>query len=145
MTTIESTVDVDAPPSRVWTVLTDFESYPEWNRFLPLVSGRAEAGRTLRVRVEPPGARGMTFRPRVLAADPGRRLAWLGRLVVPGLFDGRHEFLLEEREGGSRLVQRETFSGLLVRVLLDADATRAGFEAMNAALKARAERPATAV
>jgi hypothetical protein len=89
-----------------------------------------------------------TFRPTVLRAD-GSELRWLGHLYVRGLFDGDHRFAVEDLgEGRSRLTQSESFRGLLVRPIMrlyGAD-TESGFEAVNAALKARAEaitRPAT--
>ena len=37
----------------------------------------------------------MTFKPRVLNAEPERELRWLGHLLVPGLFDGEHSFTIE--------------------------------------------------
>ena len=82
----------------------------------------------------------MTFRPTVLAVEDGTLLRWRGRLGMPGLFDGEHEFRLEPiPDGGTRFTQRETFTGLLVpmmpRVLVD---TATGFAAMNAALRDRA-------
>jgi hypothetical protein len=59
----------------------------------------------------------------------------------PGLFDGEHRFAVEPLEGGRfRFVQEERFRGLLVPLFakgLDTH-TRAGFEAMYQALKARA-------
>ena len=55
---------------------------------------------------------------------------------IPGLFDGRHSFTLTPLdEGHTRLTQAEDFSGALIPFtgkLLSR--TRAGFEAMNAAL-----------
>jgi hypothetical protein len=81
----------------------------------------------------------------VLAVEEGTLIRWRGRL--PGFFDGEHELRLEPSpDGGTRFVQRETFTGLLVpmvpRVL---DDTATGFAAMNAALRDRAEcRIATA-
>jgi hypothetical protein len=132
---------VAVPPGVVWDILTDFARYAEWNPFIVHAEGVARAGTRLTVRIEPPGGRGMTFRPTVLAADPGHELRWLGRLVVPGLFDGEHRFVLEASGGGVRLVQAERFRGLLVPLLRRQveGPTRRGFEAMNAALKARAE------
>ena len=47
-------------------------------------------------------------------ADPGRELRWLGRLTMPGVFDGEHRFTLTAIDGGTDLVQSETFGGLLV-------------------------------
>jgi hypothetical protein len=144
MTTIERTIDVDASAEAVWQVLVDFESYPEWNPFVTMASGAVAEGERLRVRIEPPAGRAMTFKPIVTAVVDGERLEWLGRLGVPGLFDGRHEFVVESLgTKRARFTQRESFSGLLVRVLLDADDVAAGFDAMNEALKRRVADPAS--
>lgn len=139
--TIETERVVDAPPEGVWRVLTDFAAYSEWNSFIPEIEGDLREGGRLRVRIEPPGSRGATFRPEVQVVRPQRQLAWLGRLIVPHLFDGRHEFRLVPLADGerTRFVQRETFGGLLVPVLLDGEAIRRGFEAMNERLAERAE------
>jgi hypothetical protein len=141
--TIETEIDVGAPPDDVWAVLTDFAAYPEWNPFLVEAAGRVEVGQRLSVTLAPPGRKPMTMKPRVQVVEPGRQFAWLGHLFVPGLFDGRHEFLLEAREGGgTRFVQREEFGGVLVRLLGSKlfDQTRQGFEAMNQALAERSAR-----
>lgn len=140
MTTIETSIDIYAPASTVWTTLVDFDAYPEWNPFVKRIDGVPAEGERLEVRIEPPGSRGMTFKPRVTAAQPEERFEWLGNLFVPGLFDGRHEFRLEALDKDhTRLHHSESFSGLLVGLLLDRDATRHGFELMNEALKTRAE------
>ncbi|WP_331236310.1 SRPBCC domain-containing protein [Natronorarus salvus] len=139
MRTIETEIEIDASPEEVWDVLVDFESYPEWNPLLTWIDGEATPGARLRVRIEPPGSRGMTFRPRLVVAEPNRRLEWLGRLLVPHVFDGRHEFRLEPVGERTRFVHRETFSGLLMPAVLDGEGVKAGFRAMNRALKARVE------
>jgi hypothetical protein len=88
----------------------------------------------------------MTFHPKVLTCEPNRELRWLGRFLVPGLFDGEHVHLLDRLEAGrTRYRQSESFRGLLVPLtggLLAA--TQQGFDAMNTALKARAEALARA-
>jgi hypothetical protein len=141
MKRIERTIDIDASAERVWQVLVDFAHYPDWNPFVTSVSGEAVAGGRLKIRLQPPGGRGMTFRPRVLAAFPGREFRWLGRFLVPGLFDGEHSFVLEPvGPNRCRLVQAETFRGLFVALFgKGLDATAEGFEQMNTALKTRAE------
>ena len=146
MTQSEVFEEIDAPPDVVWDVLLEFDSYPEWNPFVRAIDGTPSEGERLRVRIEPPGARAMTFTPEVVAVEENRRLVWLGRLVVPFAFDGYHEFHLEPVDDGerTRLLHRETFRGALVPVVLDSDAIEAGFEAMNAAVKARAEARASA-
>lgn len=141
---ISTEILIDAPPVRVWAVLADFAAYAAWNPFMPEIYGMLQAGTRLRVRIVPPGSSGMTFRPRLLTVTPEKELRWRGHLLVPGLFDGEHRFLLEPADGGQRTLLRhgESFSGLLLPVIFSARAqaaTRAGFEAMNAALKRRAE------
>jgi hypothetical protein len=134
-------VEIAATAERVWSVLVDFDAYPDWNPFIRSIHGICEPGDRLTVRIEPPGARAMTFKPTVLRVEPARELAWLGRVLLPGVFDGEHKFTIEQLDGGrSRLVQCERFSGVLVPVLGKAiTATEHGFEAMNAALKKRSE------
>lgn len=140
METIETEIEIDAPVETVWEVITDLDAYHEWNPFIPTASGDPRVGERIRIRVEPPGSFGGTFRPRVEVHEPNRRLVWLGRLGLPGLFDGRHELAAESlSESRTRFVQRETFSGLLVPLFFREDAVRRGYESMNAALKERAE------
>lgn len=138
---ISSAIEIDAPPEAVWRELADTGSYGDWNPFVRRLDGELTAGARLEVEITPPEGRAMTFRPKVLAAKPGRELRWRGHLLVPGLFDGEHSFVIEPLgEGRSRLTQSERFSGLLVRPLGGGlGKTERGFEAMNLALKARAE------
>jgi hypothetical protein len=84
----------------------------------------------------------MRFKPTVLSVRPERELRWLGHLFVPGIFDGEHYFLLEPiGEQRTRLTQGEKFSGVLVGLLSGMlSATKAGFQAMNMALKLQAEQ-----
>lgn len=140
---IQTHIEIDAPPRRVWAVLTDFEGYPAWNPFITQARGTARAGARLKVRIEPPGGRAGTFTPVVTEAVPERSLAWLGTLGAAWVFAGAHQFRLEPLPGGgTRFVHSETFGGLLVRLVRRSleTSTRRGFEAMNAALKAEAEK-----
>jgi hypothetical protein len=127
---------------RVWQILTDFESYPDWNPFILSISGEPQAGSRLKVFIKPPGSPGMTFKPVVLNAESNLELRWLGHLVIAGLFDGEHCFLIKPvSENRVIFTQAEKFTGLLVPLLwgsLDKN-TREGFNRMNAALKRLAE------
>jgi hypothetical protein len=139
---IETSIEIDAPPEHVWEVFSDFESYPDWNPFVASLTGKVEVGERIEARLTPPEGRSMTFKPRVTALDRQRELRWLGNLLMPGLFDGEHQFLLEPIDGArTRFIQREDFTGVLVPLVLRmvGKSTKAGFEAMNAALKKRVE------
>jgi hypothetical protein len=136
---LRTEIDIAGPPEAVWAQLVDLNSYADWNPFITSAVGSAAVGERLTLRMQPPGGRPMTFRPTVTRTEPGAVFEWLGRLGVPGLFDGRHRFELTASPGGTHLVQSESFTGLLVGPLrrsLDRG-TRAGFEAMNEALRRR--------
>ncbi|MFN7936318.1 MAG: SRPBCC domain-containing protein [Bryobacteraceae bacterium] len=139
---IRTEIDIAAPASRVWTVLTDFPRHPEWNPFVRSITGSPQAGSRLTVSIQPPGGRGMTFKPVVLEAKPNCALRWRGRFLFPGIFDGEHYFEIKEFDSTRvRFIHGEKFSGILVSMAKSSldNATRAGFIAMNKALKARAE------
>jgi hypothetical protein len=140
---ILTTIDINAPPREVWSALVDFESHPHWNPFVRRIEGSPREGDTLKISIQPLGGKGMTFRPRVIRAVPDRELRWLGRLILPGIFDGEHFFGIEPLDDGrrTRFTHGERFKGVLVPFLrksLDTG-TRQGFEAMNRALKDRVE------
>ena len=137
---VEVFEEIDAPPSIVWDVLCQFEAYPEWNPFVRAIEGVPEPGESFRVRLDPPGGKPRTIRVDLVAIEEGKRLAWHAERVVPFVYDGYHEVRLEPLEGNrTRLLHRENVRGALVPVLFDESTTRRGFEAMNRALRDRAE------
>jgi len=134
-------IDIDASPEVVWQVLTDLEHWSEWNPFITSSVGKPEVGEKLVNRMEPPGGRAITFKPHVTVVEEGTTFEWLGKLGVSGVFDGRHRFDVEANATGTKLTQSESVDGILVRLMrksLDTQ-TKSGFEAMNIALKDRAE------
>jgi hypothetical protein len=78
----------------------------------------------------------------VQAVAANRELCWLGRLLVPGIFDGEHSHRIEPLERGrSRFIESERFSGVLVGLFKRTlQKTETGFGQMNDALKVRAEQ-----
>lgn len=142
---LHTEVEIAAPIEAVWDTLIDLSSYPGWNPFVVSSEGRAAVGERLTNRLRPPGGREMSFRPTVTVVERPTTFEWLGRLGMPGIFDGRHRFeLTPGDDGGTLVTQSEQFDGVLVRLMRSSldTRTRAGFEAMNSALKARVEATA---
>lgn len=119
----------------------DFDHYPEWNPFIKAIAGQKEIGSSLNVFIQPPGEKGMTFKPIVLENKTHHEFRWLGKLWGGFFFDGEHYFLLEDKGNGiTRFTHGERFTGILVGVLGSMlKNTSKGFEAMNKALKERCE------
>ena len=107
-------IEIDASTERVWRVLTDFASYPEWNPMIRRASGELRPGARLKIRFEPEGSRGRIFRPKLLVVDANRELRWLGWPRFPKLFDTEHYWILDEKPGGkTHLLHGTVVYGLL--------------------------------
>ncbi|MFT4781949.1 MAG: hypothetical protein ACI9SD_001640 [Pseudohongiellaceae bacterium] len=138
---IKTEILIKSDPKRVWQVLTDFKSYPNWNPFIKSIRGEKIVGNKLATEILPPNRRIMKFTPVLLEVDSERELRWLGSGPVRGIFDGEHYFKIIPQENGSvKFIQGEKFSGILVRFMpkLLAD-TKHGFEQMNEALRKECE------
>jgi len=134
---ISTEIEIAAPPSQVWAVLADTKAYPEWNPEIAALNGAWVVGGRLENR-EGYGPDQQVFWPLVMVAQPGVELRWAGRIGVPRLFDVEHYFLLRAVDGGTRFVQGEKFHGVALW-FFDVRQLLVQFEAMNMALKARAE------
>ena len=138
METVSAATWIDAAPAAVWAVLTDLARYREWNPLFPDASGHLTAGGRITLRRAPGGGFPATIRPRVTTLAADTELGWESHL--PGLISGRHQFTLKPANGGTLVLQSETFSGFLVRFSGRAlDRAEDGCQALNAALKARVE------
>jgi hypothetical protein len=140
---IKSEIRIQATPERVWEILTTFDKYSTWNPFIKSIQGSVKVGGKITARIEPPQAKGMTFKPTVLVFDKNKEFKWIGHLFFPGIFDGEHRFeLIDHGDGTTTFIQAERFNGILVRFLakmLDGS-TMNGFRAMNQKLKEEAEK-----
>ena len=136
MKTITATVETTASPSEVWETLTDGAGHSSWDPHIESIGGDFTEGSRLTVKFR----RGMTFKPTVTELRPASTLEWLGRTLIPGLFDGRHRWQLESTATGTRITQSEQFTGVLVpfmgRVLTK---TEHDFELSTAALSKAAD------
>jgi len=141
-TVLRTTIDVNATPDQVWKVLTERSAYPEWNPFIVSSTGDLTTGGTITNVLRDTAGKETTFTPKLLAVEPGRELRWIGKVPPGGIFDGEHSFRIEPLpDGGSRLIQQETFRGVAVPVMSSwlNNKIKPQFDAMNRALAARAE------
>ena len=134
--TIDTSVDINADKGAVWDVLTDFASYKEWNPGMR-IEGALEVGTKLHVHLT-----GMSFKPKVLAATPGKELRWLGKLGHRGIAAGEHFFVLTTNaDGTTRLNHGERYSGALIALAKGSSANSgAAYEAFSQALRQRVEQ-----
>ena len=139
---IEHVLSIHAPAERVWAVVSDLARYPEWNPFVVSCASTLVPGDpiAMRVRIFPLFAQPQ--REQILEHERGRWLCYgLRPSRLGALASRRSHEVTAEGASLTRYVSHFELSGWLaplVRWLLGAR-LQAGFAAMSAALKARAE------
>lgn len=139
---IETHIDIAAPIAEAWAVLTAFGRYREWNPLIREIAGTVEVGAPIRVRLSRPGGWGsMTIRP-VVTVISKYELCWLGKVVSPRIFAGRHSFrLVEQDDRATRFIHAEDYHGILAPAVTGVFGRpiAASFRAMNRAFRSRVE------
>jgi len=138
MKEFEASTTIAAAPERVWEIITDGGSYPEFDPSCERVEGEIAVGNKIKVfsHLSP----GRAFPVKVVEMDEARKMTWQGGMPL-GLFKGVRTFTLSPRpDGGTDFRLHEVFSGpmlpLIAGSLPDMNEAFAGF--CNG-LKARAE------
>jgi len=142
MKKIQTEILINTDITKVWDVLMNFDGYPKWNPFITSISGEPKLGSRLTVSINPPGGKGMTFKPNILTLESNKEFRWKGKLGINGIFDGEHYFILEHLDKDkTKFIHGEKFSGLLVPLLGKMlDKTQKGFQLMNESIKNECER-----
>jgi hypothetical protein len=131
-------VVVEAPRERIWSLLTEFDAYRDWNPYITRASGSALEGATVDLHAEPQGEDAEDLTAKVLIVHPRRKLEWQTRKFAPGVLD--HEQIFRVIPAGPnrwRIVQEARFEGVLA-LFVDLDGERRGLALMLQALADRA-------
>jgi len=142
MKELRTEIEIQAPAERVWQAITELDKWSEWNPFIHHVDGKAKLGEKVDITAGS-GSNEMILHCVVNKVEPNKELRWKYHVVLPFLFSGEHSFIIEQVEANKiRFIDREICNGLLVPTQAkNIDTiTRQGFEAMDKALKVRAEQ-----
>ena len=149
MKRVLSEIIINAAPSRVYSIITDFDGYPEWNRFTPRITLRNADFRT--------GAEfdldcRMTDRKllrneheMILEIRPGENSFCMGTSRTrgrPGIKSFRWQICRDHPGGATLFENYEEFHGPLAPLvyLLYAKKLKTAFDAYCLSLKERAEK-----
>ncbi len=141
MIPLRTFLTIPAPPEKVWAVLSDMDSWHEWNPLMISGKGKPAVGmKTPMVAKVPNSETGkLKVTAVILEAEPNKSLAWTSDSSLAFLFNGRHYFRLSPEGAGTRLEHGEDFSGLLPTIWgkKGIDKFVPAYEALNHALAAR--------
>lgn len=142
---VARTADIAAPARAVWDQILAVRTWPEWKPFISRTVLRGpdlSLGSRFRMHIRVKGPFAVPVSVRVCNWVPPRRIAWTGG--IPGVTMSVHSFLLEEKNGQTRLTSLEEFTGALVWLMLRL-VTPADLESLHdrwlAAIRQRVEPP----
>ena len=115
MRELRAAIQISAPIDKVWQVLTDFDHWKDWNPMVNHVSGSASVRSKLNITMRGPNSKdAMKYQPTVLEVNPPKSLRWRATMMSGFMFTNDRVFELKEKNGGTELINREEFSGLMV-------------------------------
>ena len=115
MRELRTEIQISAPIDKVWQVITDFDHWKDWNPTVNRASGNASVGSKLSITICGEDCQDAgSFQPIVLQANPPKYFRWRATMMVGFLFKNDRVFELNEKNGGTELIHREEYSGLMV-------------------------------
>ncbi|MGH0035262.1 MAG: SRPBCC domain-containing protein [Myxococcota bacterium] len=142
---VSAGIEIDAAAEDVWSILTDFERYPEWNPFTVEVRTTLQVGEAVTMNVHLPGRRPTVRVEWVNRVEAGRVFAWGMHMLHPiCLTANRYQWVEPLGDQRCRYRTEDVMSGWLAPVVVAfyGRSMRTGFESVANALKARAEKSA---
>ena len=140
--TVRAEIEIDAPAERIFDILTDLKSYPEWNPFTPRVESTLRPGDPVKLYVRLRGERLSHRVEYVTKNERPSRLCW-GTTIGAGflLRAERCQTLTRIDERRTRFVNEDVLRGWLAPLVMLAfgRAMQRGFGSVATALKKRAE------
>lgn len=106
-------INIRAPATRIWTLLTHATDFPRWNSTVTAIEGTIALGHKLELRVP---ISNRTFTPTVIRFEPPTCMVWSDGFAP--MFKGVRTFSLEQRTDGSTdFSMVEVFSGVMLPLI----------------------------
>lgn len=143
MREIETEIEISAPATEVWSILTNIDDWAEWSPIINQASGDASLGSTLSITMmgKKEGQDGPKYSPVITILDEPKLFRWRAKMMVGFVMTNDKVFELEETSTGTRLIHKELFSGMFVPLFWSSveENVPAMLNSMNEALKTKVE------
>ena len=141
---IKTEIEISAPPSKVWPILTDINNWQEWSPIIKESQGTATVGSELTIAMisKKEAEDGPIYNPIITELEERKHLRWRAHMLSGFIFTNYKELELEATNSGTRLIHKEKFKGLLAPIFCGQmeKGVPPMLNAMNQALKELAEK-----
>jgi hypothetical protein len=142
MREIQSEIIINAPATKVWKVLMDFENWEKWNPIVKNAKGKASLGEKLSISMIGKGDNdGPKYDPTITIYEEAKLFRWRAKMMAEFLMTNDKVFELYENGSQTRLIHKELFSGMFVPLFWSKFKTGVPLmlDSMNEALKKNIE------
>ena len=141
---ITTEIEISAPPTKVWAILTNIDNWQEWSPIIKDSSGEATVGSEISITMmgKEKGKDGPKYNPIITELEEPNYFRWRAHMLAGFIFTNYKIFELEETSSGTRLTHTETFKGLLAPIFCGQmeKGVPPMLNSMNEALKDLAEK-----
>lgn len=141
---IKTEIEIAAPPSKVWSIVTDINSWKEWSPIIKDSNGAASVGSELTITMtgKEQGKEGPKYNPIITELDQPNFFRWRAHMLAGFIFTNYKIIELKETSSGTLLTHTESFKGLLAPVFCSQmeKGVPPMLNSMNKALKDLAEK-----
>ncbi len=145
MREIKTEIVIAAPQEKVWAVLSEVGNWKDWSPIIQEASGKAALGSKLSVTMcgkdGKTGKAGPKYEPVITVFEEPRRFQWKATMLAGFIFTNGKILELEPTAAGTRLIHKETFSGMMVPLMWGQmeNSVPQMLNSMNQALKLKIE------
>ncbi|MBC8191145.1 MAG: SRPBCC domain-containing protein [Candidatus Marinimicrobia bacterium] len=143
MREIRTEIEINASQMEVWDILMAFDKWSDWNPTVNQASGTATLGSKVSIIMAgSEGKNGQKYSADITTFEAPRSFRWRAVMMAGFLMTNDRSFELEPAGEGTKLINTEHFSGLLVSLLWSKleNFVPDSLKSMNEALKRRAEK-----
>ena len=123
---------IAAEPEEVWAVITDAPNYKNWNPVITNVVGTYAEGATIINTVVEDGKKPTEIKSKVVKFEPPYHLNQFGG--YRGIITFDHHYILEKVDAGTKVIQKEEYTGFYVN-FWDSAWVEPAYQRVNEALK----------
>jgi len=119
MQTITTEIEIDAPPEKVWGIISDVDKWHEWSPTINASEGKAELGSIVAITMmsKEAGKDGPKYSPKIIQMDKPSYFHWRAHMIAGFIFTNDKIIELEKTDTGTKVTHKETFKGLMAAAM----------------------------